>query len=261
MKDNINNKIGLNKYNLVSKMALIISEKSHQSMIDAALYFLGIVSEETNQTYALISIISESEAERYSHFLVNKVPHNERKQVIISDIPNKSKPLALEDNIYNKLVEFINDNCIFNEFASVKAAELSTQFTKATGIPVDIRRAFPKMMAQFMETRSDVSKKTTCKGVIYKGLTLLPEENRMINLRIREPTSANVSAISRMNSQQYVEMLNKNSVEKSDQNTSDEILPTHIIPSHITIPQNTSNNIPTIGYNSNLIEIPKLERT
>jgi hypothetical protein len=246
-------------------MSLIISENSMESMLNAAIYILGVFSSETKERYAIVHIATEQDAENFGQFLVDEIPRNERKRMVIIDNPDKCKPLAREENNYNKLVEFINDNCIFNEYKSIKGSELSSEFTKSTGIPVDIRRGFPKMMAQFMETRLDISKETTCKGVIYEGLALLPEEDRILNLRIRAPTSKNISDISRGNSETYAQILQGNSVQDSQQNSlnDDQKIVSHISISNI--PQNNdSNKIPTIDYNSdqstNVIKIPRLER-
>jgi hypothetical protein len=190
-------------------MSLIISEKSPESILKASVYLLGVFCEETNERFALLHIKSEQEEEDYGPYLINRVPHDERRQIIISDLPEKNKIIPIEEIIYNKLVEFINDNCIFGEFESVKASELSNEFTRSTGIPIDIHRGFPKMMARFMEVRPDISKKTTGKGVIYMGFTFLLEEERPLHLRTRYPTNTEVSDISRVNSEIYSQNLNE----------------------------------------------------
>jgi hypothetical protein len=98
----------------------------------------------------------------------------------IKQIPKMHVPL------YNHFVQFAIEHCIFNDtnMLQIQGRDLAKEFSDYVGKPIDTRNLFPAIMAQFMKEHPCISRLTSYKGVIYKGIDL---QKNITNSKVKPP--------------------------------------------------------------------------
>ncbi|CAH6419236.1 Hypothetical protein HVR_LOCUS435 [uncultured virus] len=153
----------------------IIIEYTPESLLEAAKYFAGLYSQLSGQQLALISLADQPENIIKAHIdngtIINSSDKIRKRKF---NPPHQSITSSKMERLFSLLSKFIEDKCIIGPSYSIKGSVLLGAFSEEIGEPIENKHEFPSLMNMIMEPHNNISKKSTCKGVVYMGITLKP---------------------------------------------------------------------------------------
>jgi hypothetical protein len=82
-------------------------------------------------------------------------------------------------NNIDKIIHFIDENCIIDSDCYVRAKDLYISFTETSGSNISETRDFPKMMDHIMKNRPNIIRKRSGEGIRYIGISLKDQPLRV----------------------------------------------------------------------------------
>jgi hypothetical protein len=148
-------------------------KKTPEELWITAKYLLGLHSNLTGENIRLRRITDEKvEKAKLKGWLIERVPIESRVPLrLIFEQQSNGGP-----TVFKQMIDFIKARCVVrdDEFLTIRASDLLSMFSGATGIELHAGTAFPRLMKNVMILYPAIRKKATAKGVVYVGIALNP---------------------------------------------------------------------------------------